>query len=324
MTVPVASTFWKQNAPSGLAQPDHPEKRNPGPGVAVSWTPECRRNCAEQMLPQLMPPGELVMTPAPPAAATVSVSSFLKTASTSTPWVITTVQVAAVPEHAPPQPSKRYPGSAAAVSVMLVPVLKGWAQETVQLMPTGELVTWPPVGPPPRSWGIWTVRLLVAPPPPPGAPNVTVTFRLLDIDTTQLPVPVQSPDQPPKLPPMGDAEIVAVSVGRRLTVQVLVHSWLSIQISPLPVPAKVTVSVLIFSKVTVMCASGPGGNRHVSPWSEQPVHEATRDPGAGTAAKTALLGLLGRVAVQVAPQLMPAGVLVTVPVPLPAFCTVTS
>jgi hypothetical protein len=53
----------------------------------------------------------------------------------------------------------------------------------------------------------------------------------------------------------------------------------------------------------------------------QPPHPATVEPAAGVAVSVTLLPL-EKSALQVGAQLMPAGVEVTVPVPVPAFVTV--
>jgi len=55
---------------------------------------------------------------------------------------IVTVQEPA-PEHAPDQPAKVEPAAAVAVSVILELPLSGTTQLTVQIIPGGELVTWP-------------------------------------------------------------------------------------------------------------------------------------------------------------------------------------
>ena len=56
---------------------------------------------------------------------------------------ICTVQVSAVPLHAPDPPTKWCPRSGFAVSVTLVPVLKVFERVAPQLMPFGLLVTVP-------------------------------------------------------------------------------------------------------------------------------------------------------------------------------------
>lgn len=55
-----------------------------------------------------------------------------------------TVQVVAVPEHAPPQPPKVLPASGVAVKVTLAPLAKVVVAQTApQLMPDGVLTTEP-------------------------------------------------------------------------------------------------------------------------------------------------------------------------------------
>ena len=55
---------------------------------------------------------------------------------------------------------------------------------------------------------------------------------------------------------------------------------------------------------------------------QAPDHPGNVEPVLGVAVRVTDVPL-GKVALQVAPQLMPDGVLVTVPAPVPALCTVS-
>ena len=57
--------------------------------------------------------------------------------------LIVTMQVEAVPLHAPPQPENELPEPGAAVNVTLVPLVKLALHVVPQLMPAGLLVTVP-------------------------------------------------------------------------------------------------------------------------------------------------------------------------------------
>lgn len=70
-------------------------------------------------------------------------ATTLNVAVTDCAWLIETVQVAAVPEHAPPQPANVEPEAGAAVSVTLVPLSYSAEQVDPQSTPAGEEVTVP-------------------------------------------------------------------------------------------------------------------------------------------------------------------------------------
>jgi hypothetical protein len=107
-----------------LHAPLQPVKVEPVAGVAVSVTGTPMMYKAEQMTPQLIPPRELVTVPLPvPALVTVRVKSGVNVAVTAVAAVSETVQVVAVPVHAPLQPVKVEPVAGAAVSVTWVPLV---------------------------------------------------------------------------------------------------------------------------------------------------------------------------------------------------------
>ena len=78
-------------------------------------------NGAAQTVPQLRPTGDDTMLPLPVprfvSERTKFVTAGLNVACTFCDWFIVTVQVRAVPVHAPAQPAKTKPGAGVAVSV---------------------------------------------------------------------------------------------------------------------------------------------------------------------------------------------------------------
>src|SRR3954454_2434562 len=161
--------------------------------------------------------------------------------------------------------------------------------------------------------------------------KVAVTDALALRVTVQAPEPLQAPDQPPKPEPaLGAADKVrAVPLGK-VAVQVdpqLMPAGVLVMV-PAPPPAvwtvnwkfsagggawalKVAVTAALALRVTVQ---GPEP-------LHAPDHPPKVDPALGVADKVTAVPL-GKVAVQVDPQLMPAGVLVMVPAPPPAVWTV--
>src|SRR5258708_2136099 len=88
-----------------------------------------------------MPAGVEVTAPSP-TTTTVKVTCRMNVATTSWAAVIVTVQ-APVPVHAPLQPAKREPGSAAAVNVTTVPSSKVAAHVLPHSIAAGADVTMP-------------------------------------------------------------------------------------------------------------------------------------------------------------------------------------
>jgi hypothetical protein len=101
---------------------------------------------ALQVEPQSIPAGELVtVPPAVPITETDSEGESVKVADTlCAESMMMSVQVLALPLHAPPQPLKIQPLSGVSVKVSLVPRSKAALQVVGQLTPLGELVTVPP------------------------------------------------------------------------------------------------------------------------------------------------------------------------------------
>jgi hypothetical protein len=120
---------------------------------------------------------------------------------------------------------------------------------------------------------------------------------------------------------------VRITAPLKLAVQVvpqLMPAGLLVTV-PLPDPARTTVIVLgapPLAKVAVALAVDPAGMVQVAAVPvHDPLHPVKVNPAFGAAVK--VIGPSAKLAVQVVPQLMPAGLLVTVPVPEPANVTVT-
>jgi len=125
--------------------PLQPVKTEPAAGEAVRTTAVAPLNEAVQVVPQLMPAGELVTVPLPlPDLATVKPNvGCVKVAVTDVAALTVTVQVP-VPAQPPPlQPMKVEPVAAAALNVTDVPFVNAAEHVAPQLMPAGALVTVP-------------------------------------------------------------------------------------------------------------------------------------------------------------------------------------
>src|SRR5207249_2833101 len=154
--------------------------------------------------------------------------------------------------------------------------------------------------------------------------NVAVTDWAAFIVTTQLPIPVHpAPLQPVNADPLAD---VAVKVTCVPLANAALHvAPPSLQVTvPLPVPvlltarvklcictANVAVTTVVAVMVTVQV---------LVPEQPPPLQPLNTDPLAGTAVKVTCVPLANE-ALHVAPQSMPAGLLLTAPPPLSAFHT---
>jgi|SRR5689334_1675093 len=231
---------------------------------------------------------------------------------------MTVVQVP-VPLHPPPlQPAKIDPADAVAVSVTELPVGNEALQVFPQLMPAGLLVTVPV--PPPT---LVTVRVEGT------ALNVAVTDLLALIATTQVPVPLHPlPLQPAKVDPDAGAAVNVTVVpdekGKLHVVPQSIPAGLLVTV-PIPTPALVTVRVKVLAgavkvAVTVWSAFITTVHEPVPP-HPPPLQPVKVEPPVGAAVSTTVLPI-AKSAAQVVPQEIPAGLLVTVPVPVPDLLTV--
>jgi hypothetical protein len=315
--------------------PLQPVKMAVAEGMAVNVTSVPLLNDVEHVLPQLIPAGELVTSPGPkPDRSAVSTNVVelrrLKFAFTDVAAFIVTVQVP-VPEQPPPlQPVKMAMEEGMAVSVTRVPPLNDAEHVAPQLIPAGELTTSP--GPKPDRSAVSTnvevgagveVELF-------RAKSALTVFAALML-TVQVPVPEQPPPLQPvnvavedgmavnvtSVPLLNDAEQVApqlIPAGELVT-------------SPGPKPDRSAVSTKL--EVEVFRAKlAPTDLAALivtvqAPVPEQlPLQPAKVAVADGVAVSVTTVPLVNE-AEHVVPHEIPAGLLVTVPVPVPASDTVS-
>jgi len=144
--------------------------------------------------------------------------------------------------------------------------------------------------------------------------------------TVHVPMPEQPPPlQPPKVEPAAGAAVSVTAVPlAKLAAQVgpqLMPAGLLVTV-PAPAAALETVSMRAGVKVavTVVAAESVTVQAPV-PEHPPPVQPLKVEPPAGAAVSVTAVPLV-KLAAQVAPQSMPAGELVTVPLPVPAGVTV--
>jgi hypothetical protein len=242
----------------------------------------------------------------------VKVTSALKLAVTDAAAFIVTVQVL-VPVQAPLQPVKPKPVAGNAVRVTVVPPVKEAEQVAPHEMPAGELVTVPEPS-------------LVTVSAKDGRAKVAVTSRAALIVTVQVLVPVQAPLKPVKIDPaVGEAVRVTTVPLANGAEQVAPQETPAGELVtvPLPLPALVTVSVKgDRAKVAVTEAAAFMVTMQVLvPEQPPPLQPVNVEPAAGAAVRVTTVPLVNDAA-HVEPQEMPAGLLVTVPLPAPALDTV--
>src|SRR3989449_785364 len=179
-------------------------------------------------------------------------------------------------------------------------------------MPVGVLVTVPAPAPP-----LEIVNAKV------GSVKGGVTVAAAETVTVQVPVPEQPPPlQPVKVEPAAGAAVSVTAVplvklAEQVAPQVIPAG--ALVTVPLPVPAGVTVRVKVCGEkvaVTVVAAETVTVQAPV-PVHPPPLQPVKIEPAAGAAASVTPVPL-GKVSEQVAPQVIPAGALVTVPLPAPA------
>jgi hypothetical protein len=221
-----------------------------------------------------------------------------------------------VPLQAPDHPTKLEPAAGLALSVTFVPVAKLALHVVPQLIPAGVLVTVPV--PLPDSVTV-NVSLLAT-----DAAKVAVAERLPLTVTVQVPVPLHAPDHPVNVElAAGVAVRVTLVPSLKLALQVvpqLMPDGLLVTV-PVPVPANVTDSDEV-PKLKV--ADTEVSAVIVTVQDPVPLHAPPQPVNTesvfGTAVKVTFVFSL-KLALQVVPQLIPAGVLVIVPAPVPELVT---
>ena len=293
---------------------------DPAAGVAARSITVPEAKGAEQVEPQLIPAGKLETDPVPvPANETASVNSGTKFAPTVVAAVTGTTQ-GPVPTHAEPvHPVNANPGAGVALRVTDVPeanVEEHAVDPVPQLIPAGLLVTFPfAVGEILNARVNWGGG---------GGPKFATTVLAEFMVTAHAPVPVHAPLQPVKAEP-------AEGLAARLTTapEPKVAEQAAPQLIPLgrlvtvpePVPDLLTVRENVGTKVAVTATSEVRATVQVPvPEQAEPLQPAKAEPAAGAAVRVTVAPELNA-AVHAAPQLMPAGALVTAPAPLPFTAT---
>jgi len=232
--------------------------------------------------------------------------------------LIVTLQ-APVPVQAPLQPENVEPVAGAAVRVTAVPLVNDAEQVLPQEMPAGVLVTVPLPVP-----ALVTVSAM-------GdctSVNVAVTDVAALIVTTHVPVPEQPPPlQPLNVDPAADAAV-------RVTAVPLVNACE--QVAPQEIPAGELVTVPLpvpdfdmesvkddWTNEAATVVAALMVTVHVPvPVQPPPLQPENVEPAAAAAVSVTDEPVVNE-AEQIAPQEMPAGALVTVPLPAPALDTVS-
>ena len=191
-------------------------------------------------------------------------------------------------------------------------------QSLPQLMPAGADVTVPA-----------PVPALVTDSANGASAKSAVTVVAAVTVTVHEPVPVQPPPlQPLKIePPAGAADSVTIAPWVMVSVQSapqLMPAGDEVTV-PAPVPVLVTVSVYVLAvNVAVIAAAAVTVSVQVLvPVQPPPLQPVNVEPAAG-AAVSVIIVPWPTFSAQSAPQLMPAGDEVTVPLPVPALVTVTA
>jgi hypothetical protein len=319
VTVVAAFSVTVQGPVPAQPPPVQPVKVEPAAGVAVSVTAVPLTKAVEHVAPQEMPAGLLVTVPAPaPDLLTVSVKDCsVNVAVTAVAAFSVTVQVP-VPEQPPPlQPVKVEPAAGVAVRVTAVPTVNEAEQVAPHEMPAGALVTVPlpvPVLVTLRAKDCWT--------------NPAVTVVAAFSVTVQVPVPEQPPPvQPVKVEPAAGVAVKVTAVPLANAAAHVMPQEIpagALVTVPAPAPALLTVSVKVGSaKVAVTVVAAFKVMAHVPvPEQPPPLQPVKVEPAAGVAVRVMAVPL-AYAAMQVGLQEMPAGLLVTVPIPVPALLTVS-
>jgi hypothetical protein len=246
-----------------------------------------------------------------PGVKVASVNARRKRAVTVRAWSTTTVHDP-LPLQAPLQPANTEPAPAVAVSATDVPDAKLALQAVLHVSPAGALVTVPVPLPETVTPSGNVVAVANA--------NVAVIVVALVAVTVHAPVPEQPPpDQPENTEPpaavaVRTTELPDGNVAEHVVPHVIRAG--ALVTLPLPRPARTTVS-----------ATGAGANAAPTviavasvtvhgPLPEHPPDQPVKiEPAAGVAVSVTLVPAVN-VAEQPVPQLMPAGALVTAPLPV--------
>jgi len=260
-----------------------------------------------------MPGGLLVIVPAPgPARLVLSVGPLSLNVAVTEALLVKLNEQAPIPLHAPDHPVNVDPAFGVAVSVTEVPVLNSALHTVPQLMPAGLLVTVP-----------LPERVTVIAGDTEAAVNIAVTEVLPLKFNLQGPVPLQAPLQPAKVE-------LAAGVAVRLTEVSMLNA--ALQVVPQLMPAGLLVTVPLPVPERMRLKTGELANVAETVMLEfrvtlqlfDPLHAPPQftnaDPGFAVSVNVTEVPP-GKLLLQVVPQLMPPGLLTTVPLPL--ACTVS-
>lgn len=157
--------------------------------------------------------------------------------------------------------------------------------------------------------------------------NVAVTELELFSATVHAPVPEHAPAQPVKVDPLPGAAVRVTDVPVvKLALQVAPQLMPAGELLtvPVPVPALLTVSVCVaeteLENVAVADRLLLTGTVQVPVPEQAPLQPAKVDPASATAVSVTEVPAV-KLALQLVPQLMPDGELLTVPLPEPALTT---
>ena len=245
-----------------------------------------------------------------------SVNTRLKRAVTAAGWLSTTVQAPA-PLQAPLHPAKTDPLPAVGVSVTDVPDAKFALQTVLHVIPAGALVSVPV--PPPEMVTVSPIVVEDA--------NVAVTVVALVGATVHAPVPEQPPpDQPANTEPAAGVAVRTIELpDGNVAEHVVPHEMPAgaLVTLPLPSPARTTVSATGAGANVAPTVIAPVIVSVHAPTPEQPPDQPVKtEPAAGAAVSVTPVPTVN-VAEQPVPQLIPAGVLLTVPLPVRVTVSVT-
>jgi len=228
---------------------------------------------------------------------------------------VTVTEQVPVPEQAPPQPAKKEPAAGVAVRVRAVPGVTVCEHVAPQLMPAGALVIVPVPVPFLATESVTgPVRL-----------NVAVTDVAAFTVTAHVPVPEQAPPQPAKKEPAAGVAVRVRTVPGVTDCEHVAPQLMPAGVLvtvPVPVPFLATESVTgpVRLNIAVTDVAALTVTTHVPVPEQAPLQPAKKEPAAGVAVSVrAVPG--ATVCEHVAPQLMPVGALVTVPVPEPVLLT---
>ncbi len=303
-----AALMVTMQLPVPLQAPPQPVKVQPLAGASLSVTCAPLPKFALQVEPQLMPGGELVTVPLP-VSLTESVNSCVNVAVTDSAALMVTMQLP-VPLQAPPQPVNVQPLVGASFSVTCVPLPKFALQVEPQLMPVGELVTVPlPVS------LTESVNSCV---------KVADTLFAALMVTMQLPVPLQAPPQPVNVQPLAGVSFSVTCVPLpKFALQVEPQLMPVGELVTVPLPVSLTESVNSCVNVADTLSAALMVTMQLPVPLQAPLQPVKVPPLAGVAVRVTCDPPV-KLALQVEPQLIPAGVLATVPLPFTLTLSVAS